>query len=84
MPLASTFGFLGATLTTASFVPQVMKTWKYRQTKDISLLMYTLFAIGVFAWTIYGILLRETPLIIANGITFVFALVVLTLKIKHG
>lgn len=77
-------GLLAAALTTVSFLPQVIKIIKTKHTKDISLLMYMIFITGIILWLIYGISLKELPIIIGNGITFILALTILILKIKHG
>ncbi len=77
-------GGIAATLTTCSFIPQVFRVWQTRHTKDISLLMYTLFTIGVALWLTYGILLESWPIIIANGITVLLAGTVLVLKLRFG
>lgn len=77
-------GYIAAICTTVSFLPQAIKTIKTRETKDISLLMYILFIIGITLWLVYGVLLHEWPIIIGNGVTFVLAFIVLRLKIKHG
>jgi MtN3 and saliva related transmembrane protein len=77
-------GLIAAICTTSSFLPQVIKTWKSKKTKDISFLMYAILAMGLFLWLVYGIIIRDFPLILANGISFCFAMCVLFLKIKHG
>ncbi len=77
-------GFLAALCTTSSFLPQVIKTIKIKETKDISFLMYAILIAGVLLWIIYGILKQDVPVIVANIITFVLATTVLILKIKHG
>ncbi len=77
-------GYAAAVLTTLSFVPQVVKTWKTRSTKDISLLMFIAFCVGVFLWMVYGILLHSLPIIAANAVAFILGAVILVLKIKHG
>lgn len=77
-------GGIAATLTTCSFIPQVFRVWQTRHTKDISLLMYTLFTIGVALWLTYGILLESWPIIIANSITVLLAGTVLVLKLRFG
>jgi MtN3 and saliva related transmembrane protein len=77
-------GGIAATLTTCSFIPQVWRVWHTRHTKDISLLMYTLFTIGVALWLVYGILLASWPVILANGITLLLAGMVLVLKLRFG
>ncbi len=77
-------GYAAAVLTTLSFVPQVLKTWKTRSTGDISLLMFIAFCVGVFLWLVYGILLNSLPIIFANAVAFILGAVILVLKIKHG
>ncbi|MDX1607836.1 MAG: SemiSWEET transporter [Candidatus Spechtbacterales bacterium] len=76
-------GLVAAGLTTFSFAPQVIKSWKLKETKDISLGMYIAFCSGVFMWTVYGFLVNDLPIILANIITFVLAASVLFLKIKY-
>jgi MtN3 and saliva related transmembrane protein len=70
-----------AFLTTTSFLPQAIKTIKTRDTSGISLAMYLIFVSGVFLWGIFGILVGNYPIIIANVITFIFAGIVLVFKI---
>ncbi len=77
-------GLLAAICTTASFLPQVVKTWKSKKTKDISFLMYAILAMGLLLWLVYGIIIRDIPLIMANSISLGLAFCVLFLKIKHG
>lgn len=84
MDFVTAIGFLAAALTTISFVPQAVKTWKSRSTKDMSLAMYSAFTLGVFLWLIYGIYLKSLPMIIANAITFALSFIILLLKLKHG
>ncbi|MBI5891607.1 MAG: SemiSWEET transporter [Nitrosomonadales bacterium] len=77
-------GGIAAALTTCSFIPQVVRVWQTRHTKDISLLMYSLFTAGVALWLAYGILLGAWPIIVANGITLLLAGMVLVLKLRFG
>jgi MtN3 and saliva related transmembrane protein len=77
-------GFLAAVCTTASFVPQVWHILKTRDTRAISLMMYLLFTVGVVLWLVYGIMIGSTPVIVANSITLVLALVILTCKVRWG
>jgi MtN3 and saliva related transmembrane protein len=76
-------GTLAGLLTTAAFVPQVIKTWRSRSAEDISLVMYSLFSAGVLLWLLYGIALRSLPIVAANGVTLVLALSVLVLKLYY-
>lgn len=77
-------GYLAATLTTLSFVPQAAKTIRSRDTSGISLGMYVVFTLGIVAWFLYGIALGSWPMIVSNAITFVLAAVILVLKLRHG
>jgi MtN3 and saliva related transmembrane protein len=80
MSLVAICGLIGGTLTTLSFLPQVIQVWKTRSTKDISLIMFVLFTIGVLFWLVYGVLIEEWPVIIANGMTLIFACIILVFK----
>jgi MtN3 and saliva related transmembrane protein len=76
-------GFIAATLTTISFLPQIFKIIKTGNTKAISLKMYSIFTSGVFLWLSYGILTKDKPIIFANLITFSFTLYILYRKIAN-
>lgn len=75
-------GSIAAVCTTLAFVPQVVQSWRTRDLRGISLPMYTIFTVGVLLWLIYGILIQDWPVIIANAITAMLASVVLLLKLK--
>jgi MtN3 and saliva related transmembrane protein len=84
MDVVEIFGSIGATCTTLSFVPQVLQIWKTRSAKDVSLPMYLMFIIGVASWLVYGLMLNAWPIIIANIITFILTLAVITMKLSWG
>ena len=75
---------LAAIITTYSFFPQVKQIVKTKNTSSISLKMYILLIIGLTFWIIYGISLRNISIILANGITWVFAVVILYYKITEN
>jgi len=75
-------GSMAAVCTTLAFVPQVLKSWRTRDLSGISLPMYTIFTAGVLLWLVYGILIQDWPVIIANAITALLASAVLLLKVK--
>ncbi len=77
-------GLAAGTLTTLSFLPQVLRAFRTRDTRGISLVMYLLFCSGVALWTIYGLLIGSLAIIAANAVTLALALAVLVLKIRHG
>lgn len=84
MSIVEIIGLIAATLTTVSFLPQAIQTWKTKRTKDISLPMYLTFTIGVFLWLIYGLFIQSLPIIAANVVTLILASCILFLKLKHG
>lgn len=76
-------GMLAGTLTTMSFVPQVIKILRTKHTKDISLGMYVILTSGIFLWMVYGFFLEELPIILFNIITLVLCVIVLGMKIRY-
>lgn len=78
------FGYIGATLTTLSFVPQAIKTIKTKETHGISLGMYAAFTVGVVFWLGYGIVLDSWPIIVSNIVTLALASTILGMKLKYG
>jgi MtN3 and saliva related transmembrane protein len=77
-------GFVAATLTTAAFVPQAIKTLRTRDTRAISLGMYVVFTVGLCFWLAYGLYLGSWPMILSNLCTLVLAALILALKLRHG
>ncbi|MEL6916429.1 MAG: SemiSWEET transporter [Bacteroidota bacterium] len=76
-------GLVAASCTTAAFVPQVYKAWKYKSTKDISMTMYLVLFLGLMLWLVYGISIHSLPVILANAITGLLAFLVILLKIRY-
>ena len=74
-------GLIAGTLTTISFLPQVIKTWKTGSAKDLSLVMFSVYCIGTFLWLMYGILRHDIVIILANGVTLGLALILLYFKL---
>ncbi len=79
-----TVGYAAAVLTTLSFLPQVIKTWKTGSTRDISLGMFATFCLGVSLWAVYGFMIGSWPVILANISVLALAGTILVLKIRHG
>lgn len=75
-------GMLAGILTTVAFLPQVIKTWKSRSAKDLSLGMFSIFCTGVLLWLVYGLLENDLPIILANSVTLVLALTLLAFKLN--
>ena len=85
MPIDSVdaLGFCAGALTTASFLPQVVKSWSTRDLSGISLRMYSLFTAGVALWLLYGLLVANRPIVFWNAVTLLLAGTVLVLKLRH-
>ncbi len=83
LPFSPTWiGITAAVLTTAAFAPQAIQAWRTRSTKDVSLAMFTLMVSGIALWLVYGILISDLPLIVANSITLLLAGSILVAKIR--
>ena len=76
-------GVIGASLTTASFVPQVYKVVKTKSVEGISLTMYTVFFIGILFWLYYGIKIDSFSVILANIITGILVVIILIFRIIY-
>jgi len=74
-------GYLAASLTTLSFVPQAVLTLRTREVHGISAVMYAIFTLGVALWLAYGWRLGEWPIIVANAVTLVLAATILITKL---
>ncbi len=83
MNMITIIGFIAAFLTTVSFLPQALKTIRTKDTSGISLFMYSLFALGTVAWLLFGLLSNNMPVVVANAVTMVFAVIILGYKIKY-
>jgi MtN3 and saliva related transmembrane protein len=76
-------GYIAGTFTTISFIPQVARAWKLKETRDLSFAMLLLFALGVLLWALYGVWIGSIPIIAANVITFILILILLWMKINY-
>jgi MtN3 and saliva related transmembrane protein len=83
MNLVTILGLVAASLTTGSFLPQAIKAIKTKHTKDLSLGMYSVLTTGIVLWLIYGILVKDIPIIASNCVTLVFTSAILILKLKY-
>jgi MtN3 and saliva related transmembrane protein len=74
-------GYIAGFCTTIAFLPQVIRTYKTRSAKDISLGMYLVFCFGVIMWLFYGFSIHSRAIILANFATIVLAGAMLIMKI---
>lgn len=83
MNFVTYIGFLAAICTTAAFVPQAVKVWKTKSTRDLSLETFLLFTAGIVFWLAYGLFLNDLPIIMANVVTIFLAGTILAFKLKY-
>ena len=83
MNLTDLIGTLAAILTTISFLPQALHTFRTKDVRGISLGMYSAFTLGVALWLVYGLLLGAWPVVIANCITLALAATILVMKLRY-
>jgi len=76
-------GLVAAFFTTIALLPQLRKVWKTKSTKDISTGTFTLYSSGLFLWFVYGVYIKDLPIILANSLAFIQALVILIFKAKY-
>jgi MtN3 and saliva related transmembrane protein len=84
MSMTMILGFVAAFCSTAAFVPQVIKTWRSRSTRDISRSMFATLVTGSLLWLVYAWLQGDLPIFATNAIIFVLGSSILALKIRHG
>ncbi|MFZ3213800.1 MAG: SemiSWEET transporter [Terriglobales bacterium] len=83
MTIATFIGFVAGTLTTVSFVPQVLRTFRTKRCDDLSFGMLSAFASGVCLWLVYGIFVWSAPIIVANLVTLCLLVPLVAMKIRY-
>jgi MtN3 and saliva related transmembrane protein len=81
--LITILGLCAGACTTLAFIPQVIKVFKSKSVQAISTGMYIIFCLGLLLWVGYGVILKDLPLVIANSITLVLALMILIMRFKY-
>lgn len=84
MTLVEAVGYVAACLTTVSFVPQAWLIYRTRNVSGVSLGMYAVFTAGVTLWLVYGLMVRGWPVVAANAVTLVLALLIVAMKLRYG
>ena len=82
MQIMELVGYAAATLTTVSFVPQAVQTFRTRNTEGISLPMYGMLVAGVALWVVYGLAIGSMPMVLANAITLTLASTIFVLAVR--
>jgi MtN3 and saliva related transmembrane protein len=76
-------GYAAALLTTAAYVPQLVRVLRLRSARDISLPTFMMFALGVIFWLLYGLYTGSRPIIACNSVTLVLAMSIVVLKLRY-
>lgn len=76
-------GYLAGFCTTLSFVPQVVRAWRTRQTDDLAWGWLIIFQLGLALWLVYGVILRNWPMILANSITMSLCTALMLMKVRY-
>lgn len=84
MAYVDIMGYVAGLLVVLSLLPQTIKSWRTKSTKDLSLWRYIIYCAGLILWVGYAILIQNGPVAVMNGLGFLLALSILYLKIKHG
>ena len=77
-------GYVAGILVVISLLPQAVKSWKTKKTRDISLLRYIIYTIGLILWIAYAIIIANGPVALMNTVGLILALFILLMKLKYG
>lgn len=77
-------GSLAGLFTTIAIIPQIIRSWRTKKVKDVSIVMFIILITGVSLWVVYGIIKKDIPIIITNGISVVLNLIMLLFIIKYS
>lgn len=77
-------GYIAGILVVVSLLPQVVKSWKTKSTKDISLWRYVIYVVGLVLWIMYAIIIQNHPVAVMNSIGLILASSVLYVKLRYG
>ena len=77
-------GLLAGSLTTFSFLPQLVRVYHRKSAADLSYEYLAVFALGIFLWLVYGLLLRDVPIILANIVTLSLVISLMVMKFAYA
>lgn len=80
---ATHVGLFAGLLTSVAVVPQVVRTWRTKHAKDLSIWQPLLLVVGMLLWLIYGLMIGDTPLIAANTFSLGCYLLLIGMKITY-
>ena len=84
MSWVSLIGSVAAVSSTAAYLPQAVRTWRTRSTRDVSVTMFSIMVFATALWLVYGLARDDWAIIGANGATLVLSAIILFFKLRHG
>ena len=84
MSLEESLGFVAGALVTCSLIPQLIRVFRLRSAREISMLFTTLLLLGLILWLTYGVFFRLIPVILWNAVGIILVVVLLYAKLKYG
>lgn len=84
MNAADILGYAAGALTAFTFLPQVIKTWKEKSAKDVSLYMFIIAFLNEIMWLVYGVMIHNWVIIATNAVMLVMSSIMISLKMKYN
>ena len=75
-------GLVAGTITSVTFLPQVIRIYKTRSAKDLSSTMLGMLIVGVAMWLAYGIAVNDIAIMYTNGMVLFLSLIMLYFKFR--
>lgn len=75
-------GLVAGTITSVTFLPQVIRIWQTKSAKDLSIMMLLLLILGVVLWLVYGLVVMSAAIIYTNSMVLAMSLIMLYFKLK--
>lgn len=84
MTAVDILGYAAGAVTAFTFLPQVVKTWKEKSAKDISLYMFLIAFANEIMWLVWGILINNMVVILTNAVMLLMSGIMIGLKLKYN
>lgn len=84
MNFAEILGYAAGALTAITFLPQVLKTWKERSARDVSMNMFLIAFVNEVMWLVYGFMINNMIIILTNAAMLFMSGAMIALKLKYG
>jgi MtN3 and saliva related transmembrane protein len=76
-------GYTAGALTVISFLPQVVRAWRTRRTRDLSLSSFALLVTAGSLWVVYGAMSRDWPVVATNSGMVALNLALVAAKVRY-